>query len=278
MSKNSNNLIEKGIDLRRSGKYRESLETLKQAESDSALINDALTEMAKTYLLMGKLQQAKNTLTKALKLDPQSGELSSLMGEVLLLERKNDEAIKYFEATIKLQPDNIKASQSLQRLYYETKNHNAEHDLLVRLLPHHRNDKAFLYTYCICMLERSPKRDEQFVKQSLDLLKELQSAGFQNDKLEFFIAMAYYFLCEYDTCAIHIGNFLAARKMTSAGKQRYGIFFTVDANDAPLLRNHIAELEKHGATVRVQELGSSGSDKKQLIGAPIFMPGEIVPI
>jgi tetratricopeptide (TPR) repeat protein len=269
-------LIQQGIDLRESGKYRESLEILKQAESDPTFQKDSYSEQARTYDMMGKLEQAKAYLTKALALDPQSAELLAFMGELFLLERNSIEAIKHLEKAVELQPDNIKASQSLLRLYYDSKDYDAEHDLFVKLLPQFIDDQEFLYTYCICMLERSPKQNEIFIRESLSHLKKIQEAGFQHEKLEFFFAKAHFLLGEYDACVTHIGNFLLARRQTASPVRRYGIFIMVNANDAPFFQNHINDLEKYGDKVLVKVLDDSPANKKDLIGAPIYMPGEPV--
>lgn len=270
------NLLKEGTDLRESGKYRESIEILKQAESDPALTKDAYFEQAKTYVQMGKLHQAKACIKKAFAKDPDSADFSAIMGELLLMEGNNKDAISYLEKAAEKLPESIHIYQSLLKLYYETKNCEAEHDLFVKILPHFNNDNEFLYGYSICMLERSPKRDEHFVKESLDFLKKIQAAGFKDEKLEFFIAKAHFFLSEYAAFITSIGNFLSDRRLNSSSARRYGIFIMVDAKDASFIKGHVTELEKFGDKVVVKVIDAAAGEKKELIGAQIYKPNETV--
>lgn len=100
------------------------LSALKHAQhiqpSDDRLIEIAKLQnkkdAAKSY------QQAEISLIKQLKVTPENSDLSIKIGNLLVLQGKQEQAIPYFENSLKGQPDNYPMQQKISYLYLQTGN------------------------------------------------------------------------------------------------------------------------------------------------------------
>ena len=274
MITDKNSLIRQGTDLRESGQFGESLEILKLAESDPSLKGTAFFEQAKVHLDMCNYRQAIELAEKALDLEPASVSINVFLGDTYLLDNNTDQAIKYLQDAVALQPDHDRAGQLLQRLYDRTSNFEAEHELLIELLPHFKNEMEFLYSYSIFMVERSPRRDELLIRESLGYLQALQVAGFTNEDLEFYLAKANFMLNDHDKCITHISRYLPDRRKQNRSAGTYAIIIRVDESIIALYKKHIPSLEKSGDKIFVTALDTSKSEQKGLDRGPIYKPGE----
>ena len=268
------NLIIKAIDLRDSGKYRESIENLKQVGSDYDTQKEVAFELAKTYLRMGKLQQAKQYAEKTISIAPDTEGISALMGEIYFLEKNNEEARKHFEKVVELEPGNILASQSLLIIYDDSHDFKAEHDLYIKIWQHFNNDPKFLYSYSVFMIDRSPKRDKKFINEALGLLEILQTMGFKKEDLEYYLAKANFFLNKHDKCILHLNNYLKSRRSNNNSAQRYMILIKSEEETSLFYKKHVSDLEKNGDKIFVKPFDKSEAPLREFRRGPIIMPGE----
>jgi tetratricopeptide (TPR) repeat protein len=73
----------------------------------------AHSELGKTLLLMGRRQEARAFLTRAIELDPDLDDPHYYLGLLFRLEGQLERARSEFEAAVRLNPDNAKAHGNL---------------------------------------------------------------------------------------------------------------------------------------------------------------------
>ena len=167
MKNKKNNLVEQGIQFRDKKEYQKAIDTLILAKSDPDLFKDACYELAQTYYGLGKIAESRAELSEVLKIEPLNPEFTTLSGLLYIKEGEIDQAIKVLEETINRNPDHINAAQILQSHYAYIGDYEAEHDLLVKLLPTYKDDPCFLYSYSIVMVERSTKSNQLLFNEAL---------------------------------------------------------------------------------------------------------------
>jgi tetratricopeptide (TPR) repeat protein len=102
-----------GFSLYQNGNYRAAVDKLKKAAKISPSDERVLNNLALAQARLGKYEDAYKTFARA------GGELTGNLNIATMLERAglNDEAIKYYEAARKIQPNSSIALRRLTDLY-----------------------------------------------------------------------------------------------------------------------------------------------------------------
>ena len=105
-----------GFSLYQSGHYRAAIDRLKHAAKLAPTDERILNNLALAYCRVGKFEDAYKNFARA------GGELTGRLNTAAMLERlgRDDEAIKYYEAAKRLDPNNSVAARRLTDLYQRT--------------------------------------------------------------------------------------------------------------------------------------------------------------
>jgi Flp pilus assembly protein TadD len=105
-----------GFSLYQSGHYRAAVDRLKRAAKLAPTDERILNNLALAYCRVGKFEDAYKNFARA------GGELTGRLNTAAMLERlgRDDEAIKYYEAARRIDPNNSIASRRLADLYQRT--------------------------------------------------------------------------------------------------------------------------------------------------------------
>ena len=105
-----------GFSLYQSGHYRAAVDRLKRAAKLAPTDERILNNLALAYCRIGKFEDAYKNFARA------GGELTGRLNTAAMLERlgRDDEAIKYYEAARRIDPNNSIASRRLAELYQRT--------------------------------------------------------------------------------------------------------------------------------------------------------------
>jgi tetratricopeptide (TPR) repeat protein len=88
--------------------------------SDPRLQSDLWTRIGETYLRKGDIQESINSLEKARQGQPNSTALTTNLGQLYEYQNKNDMARKYYEMSIKVDPNNALALNNLAYMMSQT--------------------------------------------------------------------------------------------------------------------------------------------------------------
>jgi tetratricopeptide (TPR) repeat protein len=88
--------------------------------SDPRLQSDLWNRIGETYLRKGDIQQSINSLEKARQGQPNNTALTTNLGQLYEQENKNDVARKYYEMSIKVDPNNALALNNLAYMMSQT--------------------------------------------------------------------------------------------------------------------------------------------------------------
>jgi tetratricopeptide (TPR) repeat protein len=105
------------------GQYDKSIATwqaLLGRVSETRQQSDLWTRIGESYLRKGDVQQAINSLEKARQGQPNSNVLTTNLGMLYEMENKSDVARKYYEMSIKMDPNNALALNNLAYLMSQT--------------------------------------------------------------------------------------------------------------------------------------------------------------
>lgn len=106
-----------GWGLRRITRYTDAIAAFEKAlEYGGDTNSDTYNEMAICYLEMNDLSKAKDSLMKALSIDPESTKIISNLGYLALKEGNVSEAQKYFATVLTIDPDDKIALHELGKL------------------------------------------------------------------------------------------------------------------------------------------------------------------
>lgn len=106
-----------GWGLRRITRYNDAVTAFEKAiEYGGDTNSDTYNEMAICYLEMNDLSKAKDSLMKALAIDPESTKIISNLGYLALKEGNVSEAQKYFATVLEIDPDDKIALHELSKL------------------------------------------------------------------------------------------------------------------------------------------------------------------
>ncbi len=110
-----------GWGLRRLGRFEDAKKSfLKARECEGGDENaDTLNELAICQMETGEIDEAKETLTEALSFNPDSTKIISNLGCLCLKMGEKEEAKKYFEVVLELDPEDKIAKSELQHLTSE---------------------------------------------------------------------------------------------------------------------------------------------------------------
>lgn len=107
-----------GWGLRRLGRFEDAKQAfLKARECEGGDENaDTLNELAICQMETGKLKEAKETLIEALSMDSENTKIISNLGCLCLKMNQNEEARKYFEVVLEIDPDDKIAAAQIAKL------------------------------------------------------------------------------------------------------------------------------------------------------------------
>lgn len=107
-----------GWGLRRLGRFEDAKQAfLKARECEGGDENaDTLNELAICQMETGELKEAKETLVEALSMDSENTKIISNLGCLCLKMNQNDEARKYFEVVLEIDPDDKIAAAQIAKL------------------------------------------------------------------------------------------------------------------------------------------------------------------
>ena len=107
-----------GWGLRRLGRFEDAKQAfLKARECEGGDENaDTLNELAICQMETGELKEAKETLVEALSMDSENTKIISNLGCLCLKMDQNDEARKYFEVVLEIDPDDKIAAAQIAKL------------------------------------------------------------------------------------------------------------------------------------------------------------------
>jgi Tfp pilus assembly protein PilF len=105
-----------GFSLYQNGNYRAAIDRLKRAAKLAPADERILNNLGLAYCRVGKFEDAYKQFARA------GGELTGRLNTASMLERfgRDDEAIKYYEAARRIDPQNAIASHRLAELYQRT--------------------------------------------------------------------------------------------------------------------------------------------------------------
>lgn len=107
-----------GWGLRRLGRFEDAKQAfLKARECEGGDENaDTLNELAICQMETGELKEAKETLVDALSMDSENTKIISNLGCLCLKMNQNEEARKYFEVVLEIDPDDKIATAQIAKL------------------------------------------------------------------------------------------------------------------------------------------------------------------
>lgn len=107
-----------GWGLRRLGRFEDAKQAfLKARECEGGDENaDTLNELAICQMETGELKEAKETLVDALSMDSENTKIISNLGCLCLKMNQNEEARKYFEVVLEIDPDDKIAAAQIAKL------------------------------------------------------------------------------------------------------------------------------------------------------------------
>lgn len=107
-----------GWGLRRIGRFEDAKQAfLKARECEGGDENaDTLNELAICQMETGELKEAKETLVDALSMDSENTKIISNLGCLCLKLNQNEEARKYFEVVLEIDPDDKIAAAQIAKL------------------------------------------------------------------------------------------------------------------------------------------------------------------
>ena len=107
-----------GWGLRRLGRFEDAKQAfLKARECEGGDENaDTLNELAICQMETGELKEAKETLVEALSMDSENTKIISNLGCLCLKMNQNEEARKYFEVVLEIDPDDKIAAAQIAKL------------------------------------------------------------------------------------------------------------------------------------------------------------------
>lgn len=107
-----------GWGLRRIGRFEDAKQAfLKARECEGGDENaDTLNELAICQMETGELKEAKETLVDALSMDSENTKIISNLGCLCLKMNQNEEARKYFEVVLEIDPDDKIAASQIAKL------------------------------------------------------------------------------------------------------------------------------------------------------------------
>lgn len=107
-----------GWGLRRLGRFEDARQAFEKArECEGGDENaDTLNELAICQMETGRLKEAKETLTEALSMDPENTKIISNLGCLCLKLSQPEEARRYFEVVLEIDPDDKIALSEIERL------------------------------------------------------------------------------------------------------------------------------------------------------------------
>ncbi|WP_296028790.1 tetratricopeptide repeat protein [uncultured Treponema sp.] len=110
-----------GWGLRRIGRFEDAKQAfLKARECEGGDENaDTLNELAICQMETGELKEAKETLVDALSMDSENTKIISNLGCLCLKMNQNEEARKYFEVVLEIDPDDKIAATQIAKLNAE---------------------------------------------------------------------------------------------------------------------------------------------------------------
>ncbi|WP_295796066.1 tetratricopeptide repeat protein [uncultured Treponema sp.] len=110
-----------GWGLRRLGRFEDAKQAfLKARECEGGDENaDTLNELAICQMETGELKEAKETLVDALSMDSENTKIISNLGCLCLKMNQNEEARKYFEVVLEIDPDDKIAATQIAKLNAE---------------------------------------------------------------------------------------------------------------------------------------------------------------
>ncbi len=107
-----------GWGLRRLGRFEDAKQAfLKARECEGGDENaDTLNELAICQMETGELKEAKETLVEALSMDSENTKIISNLGCLCLKMNQNEEARKYYEVVLEIDPDDKIAAAQIAKL------------------------------------------------------------------------------------------------------------------------------------------------------------------
>lgn len=106
----------KGWALRRLSRYREAEEALMQCASQKTDQTDVFNELAICQMELEKFSECRESLKKALALEPENVKIISNFGVLALKLGDRDQALGFFRAANEIDPDDPSAKQYLEML------------------------------------------------------------------------------------------------------------------------------------------------------------------
>ena len=104
---------------RNQGRHFEAVSELQKALQLAPDDPKLKKELAFALYLKRDYAAAKTLINELLKLDPDSGELNYLAGDILLYDQKVDQAVPFLEKAVKFSPDIMGAQSALGRAYMD---------------------------------------------------------------------------------------------------------------------------------------------------------------
>jgi cytochrome c-type biogenesis protein CcmH/NrfG len=105
-----------GWGLRRIGKFSEALDAFQQAVELGGDTADTFNELAICNMELNKLDDAYSTLDYALRRDPDNVRIISNFGVLFMKRGEQDEARRFFETALALDPEDVVAQQFIQSM------------------------------------------------------------------------------------------------------------------------------------------------------------------
>jgi tetratricopeptide (TPR) repeat protein len=185
-------IYEQAVGFLDKGKPAQAEKTLEAALREHPRDAQALGLMGVVLDAQQRYDEAERYYNQALKIDPNSGSLLNNLGNHYLARGNTERAQAVFERVIALQPDQVNANLQLARISVEEKKGSEALKYLSHLPP---QDQAIP----IAQLFRAQALDFQGKRsESVEVLRELEKQTPRNARLAFSIGMMYASWKRYD--------------------------------------------------------------------------------
>lgn len=130
--------------------------------------------LGETYMRIDSLQNAENAIKRAHSLAPESRDTNYMLGFILYQQRRNREAIPYFEKTIEVDPSDVRPMGILASIFDGLQRYEISDSLYERALRLSPENSVFNNNYSYSLAERGVRLDyaNQLVDKALAIEPE----------------------------------------------------------------------------------------------------------
>ncbi len=142
-----------------SQRWPETVEFLKKATEHDDKIPGVWLLLGQAYAQIDSLEQAESALHRAHKLAPETPETNALLGFVLYQAGKQEDAVPYLEATLKIDPEDLNTLGTLATIYSDLRRYQESDALYEKALAIKPDDPILQNNYSWSLALRGERLD-----------------------------------------------------------------------------------------------------------------------